>query len=140
MGGHKRIEFLIGTYISRHYRNAVEIGAGKNFEVARLLHAAGTRVQCTDIKPMPPDPYIPAFIDDIFTPRHALYSGCDLIYAIRPTVEMVPPLIHLAQELHCDLLVYHLGFEVYGDGGDLVDCGVILHRYHTVQNPSKSED
>jgi hypothetical protein len=27
--------------------------------------------------------------------------------------------------------VYHLGNEIYGTGGELVDCGVILHRYYS---------
>ena len=26
--------------------------------------------------------------------------------------------------------MYHLGFECYGDGGSLIDCGVILHCYN----------
>ncbi len=43
---------------------------------------------------------------------------------------MIPPLISLAQALNCDLVVYHLGFESYGDGGSIVDCGVPLHYYY----------
>jgi hypothetical protein len=43
---------------------------------------------------------------------------------------MVPPLITLAERTGTDLLVYHLGNEVYGTGGELIECGVILHRYH----------
>ena len=53
---------------------------------------------------------------------------------------MIPPLIALAQQVNCDLLVYHLGFESYGKGGERIDCGVLLHRYHRYQNPSKSVD
>jgi uncharacterized UPF0146 family protein len=140
MGPYKRIEFLIGTYISRNYRNAVEIGVGNNFDVARLICSGGLTVRCTDIKPVPGEPCIPIFIDDIFAPVVDLYKGTDLLYAIRPGVEMLPPMIRLARDLNCDLLVYHLGFEVYGDGGELIDCGVILHRYHARENPSKSED
>jgi hypothetical protein len=60
------------------------------------------------------------------------------MYAIRPAVEMVPALIALARRLDCDLIVYHLGFERYGNGGEIIDCGVILHRYHRDQKPSKS--
>lgn len=69
--------------------------------------------------------------DDVFEPDIRLYEGADLIYAVRPGVEMVPPLIALADRIDSDLLVYHLGCEIYGgDGGEVVDCGpVLLHRY-----------
>jgi len=53
-----------------------------------------------------------------------------------PPTDMVPPLIDLAKTVGCDLLVYHLGFETYGDGGETIDCGVILHRYVTAQKKS----
>jgi len=140
MDAYKRIELLIGTYLSRNYRNAVEIGAGKNFAVAHLLKTSGIGVRCTDIKPVTGEPGIPMFIDDIFAPHRSLYAGADLLYAVRPAIEMIPPMMRLAQELNCDLLVYHLGFEVYGDGGEVIDCGVILHRYHARENPSKRDD
>ena len=58
-------------------------------------------------------------------------GGADLVLAIRPGVEMVPPLIALARRCDCDLLVYHLGDEVYLDGGERIPIeGAILHRYH----------
>jgi len=69
----------------------------------------------------------------VFSPDEELYRRADLIYAIRPGVEMVPALIALASRTGADLLVYHLGNEIYGDGGEIIDCGVILHRYHRVK-------
>ncbi len=36
--------------------------------------------------------------------------------------------------------VYHLGFEVYGDGGEIIDAGIVLHRYYRRAKPSKRED
>ncbi|MDD1675029.1 MAG: hypothetical protein LUQ13_05225, partial [Methanomicrobiales archaeon] len=119
----------------RNYRNAVEIGVGKNFDVARILLREGVNVRCTDIRPVPMDQVIPTCIDDIFSPELSKYAGTDLLYAIRPAIEMVPPMIRLAEQVNCDLLVYHLGFEVYGDGGELIDCGVVLHRYHKRSEP-----
>lgn len=53
---------------------------------------------------------------------------------------MIPPLIALAEKTGCDLLVYHLGFEIYGAGGERIDCGVTLHRMRGDQKPSKSVD
>ena len=135
MDAYKHIELLIGTFLSRNYRNVVEIGVGKNFDVACTLFREGVTVRCTDIRPVPMDQGIPTCIDDIFSPDLSKYAGTDLLYAIRPAIEMVPPMIRLAEQVNCDLLVYHLGFEVYGDGGELIDCGVVLHRYHKRSEP-----
>ncbi len=130
MGEYKHIERLIGEYIGGHYRSVVEIGVGTNLVAARIIQDAGIPVRCTDIRPVPSDDGIPVVQDDIFSPDEELYRGADLLYAIRPGVEMVPPLIALAERTGADLLVYHLGNEIYGSGGETVDCGVILHRYH----------
>ncbi len=137
MEGLKHIERTIASYIAKNYRKTAEIGAGRNLTVARLLQERGISVFCTDIRPPPPDPGVPFFLDDIFSPDVLQYRDCDLIYSLRPHEEMVPALIVLARTVDCDLLVYHLGFESYGTGGELIDCGVILHRYHRAQNPSK---
>jgi uncharacterized UPF0146 family protein len=130
MGEYKRIERLIGEYIGRNYRSVVEVGAGGNLTAARLIRDAGVPIRCTDIRPGPPDDGIPVVQDDIFSPDEGLYRGADLVYAIRPGVEMVPPLIAIAMRTGADLLVYHLGNEIYGDGGEILDIGVVLHRYH----------
>lgn len=130
MGEYKRIERLIGEHIGRNYRCPVEVGAGRNLVAARLIRGAGIPVRCTDIRPIPPEDGIAVARDDVFLPDLGLYQGADLIYAIRPGLEMVPPLIALAERIGADLLIYHLGNEIYGTGGEIVDCGVILHRYH----------
>jgi len=137
MGQYKRIERLIGEYISRNYRFPVEVGAGRNLAAARVIRDAGIPVRCTDIRPVPPGDGIPVVQDDIFSPDGGLYQGADLIYAIRPGVEMVPALIALASRTGADLLVYHLGNEIYGDSGEIVDCGVVLHLYHRGQGSKK---
>ena len=76
-------------------------------------------------------------IDDVFSPDINLYKGADVIYAIRPAIEMIPPLLALARTLDCDLIIYHLGFESYGNGGEKIDCGVLLHRYYKASEPVK---
>jgi len=137
MGAHKHIERCIGAYIASRYRSAAEIGTGSNFTAALLIREAGGRILCTDIRSPPDNPGVAFSRDDIFSPDLSLYTGCDVIYAIRPGEEMLPALIRLAGLLDVDLLVYHLGFEGFGRGGEIIDCGVILHRYHRAQNPSK---
>jgi hypothetical protein len=130
MGGYKRIENCIGRYIACHYRNPVEIGVGCNFTAAEYIMATGTGCRCTDIKRQVPPGGLEFIEDDIFSPDIRHYRGTDVLYSVRPAEEMVPPMQELARILNCDLLVYHLGFECYGDGGELIDCGVILHRYY----------
>lgn len=130
MDGYKRIEHYIGRYIAEHYNNPIEIGVGHNFTAAECIISAGISCRCTDIKQQVPPEGIYFTRDDIFFPDTGQYRGADLLYSVRPAEEMVPPMKELARKLNCDLLVYHLGFEWYGDGGELIDCGVILHRYY----------
>lgn len=132
MAGYKHIERCVGTYIAGHYHRPVEIGIGNNGDAAAIIRNTGIPVRCTDIHPIiPPDGVVFAR-DDIFFPDPAVYAGADVLYSLRPAEEMIPPMILLAQNLNCDLVVYHLGFESFGDGGEIIDCGVILHRYYKV--------
>jgi uncharacterized UPF0146 family protein len=128
---YKHIEQSVGEYIAGRYRQAVEVGIGNNPVAARVIAAAGGLMLCTDIRPGIRHDGLTVVTDDIFEPDLRLYAGADLIYAVRPGVEMVPPLMALAGRVNSDLLVYHLGCEIYEDGGEVVDCGpVLLHRYH----------
>jgi uncharacterized UPF0146 family protein len=137
MGDYKHIENCIAGYIARHYRHPVEVGIGNNLHAARTLADAGIAVRCTDIRDPPDTGGLVFFRDDVFSPDISRYAGADLIYAIRPAIEMVPALIDFAKTTGCDLLVYHLGFEVYGNGGGIIDCGVLLHRYWSGSEPVK---
>jgi hypothetical protein len=134
--GYKHIETRIGEYLILHYRRAIEVGVGKNFRAAEILHNAGKLVLTMDVKGQPVPFGIPFRVDDIFLPDMHIYENADLIYAIRPAIEMIPPLIVVARAVNCDLIVYHLGFESFGDGGEIIDTGVLLHRYFQRQNPS----
>jgi len=137
MGSYKHIETCIGEYIAKHYTNTVEVGIGGNLEAARILLDAGARVRCTDVKGCTVPEGLCFTIDDVFSPDISLYKGADVIYAIRPAIEMIPPLLALARTINCDLIVYHLGFESYGNGGEKIDCGVLLHRYYRASEAVK---
>jgi uncharacterized UPF0146 family protein len=137
MGAYKHIETSIGEYIAGHYRSAVEVGIGRNTTAAQVVHDAGVHIRCTDIRDTGVPPSLSFSPDDIFSPELSVYEGADVIYAIRPAIEMVPLLIALARAINSDLLVYHLGFELYENGGERIDCGVLLHRYVTASEPVK---
>lgn len=137
MDEYKHIEKCIGRYIADNYSHAVEIGIGGNTDAARIIADAGNLLCTTDIRKMPVPEELGFFVDDIFSPDLSRYRQADVIYSIRPGIEMVPSLIALAGMLDCDLIVYHLGFETYENGGERIDCGVILHRYHRCSEPIK---
>ncbi len=125
----KQIERAVGEYIGAHYASAVEVGVGRNMTAAETARAAGCRVRAVDIRPVGAGG-VPFASDDVFSPDLALYRGVAVIYAVRPGVEMVPPLIAIARACDCDLIVYHLGNEVWLDGGERIPVGgIVLHRY-----------
>lgn len=129
-GAIKRIERVVGHYVGARYHDVVEVGIGRNFTAAEVIASSGAQVRAVDIRATGDGP-ISVVWDDVFSPTLSLYEGADLVLAIRPGVEMVPPLIALARRCDCDLLVYHLGDEVYLDGGERIPIeGAILHRYH----------
>jgi uncharacterized protein len=129
MVDYKSIEERIADYIAGHYRSAVEVGVGRNTVVSEILAEKGVDVRATDIKECP-ECRVGFTRDDITSPDMSIYSGRELIYSIRPGVEMVPDLIRTAKAAGADLIVYHLGNEIYENGGEIIDCGVILHRYY----------
>jgi uncharacterized UPF0146 family protein len=137
MDSYKHIETCIGDYIAHNYSHAVEVGIGRNTTAAKVLHDAGIQVSCTDIRDREVPAWLTFRVDDIFSPELSLYEGSDVIYAIRPAIEMIPALIALARAVSSDLLIYHLGFEIYEDGGERIDCGVLLHRYFRASEPVK---
>lgn len=123
-----QIETAVGNYIKNHYNSAVEVGFGGKTISARILLDAGIPVLCTDLHTYNAD--IPSVVDDCVEPNYSLYEGVDVIYTIRPGIEIVPALISLAEKMNCDLIVYHLGFEIYQNGGERIDTeGVLLHQY-----------
>jgi len=137
MDEYKRIETCIGRYVAASYQHAIEVGIGNNTNAAEIISRAGKLLRSTDIKEILVPEELAFKIDDVFSPIIALYQGADVIYAVRPALEMIPPLILLAERINCDLIVYHLGFESWGDGGERIDCGVILHRYYRRSEPVK---
>jgi uncharacterized UPF0146 family protein len=140
MGDYKHIETCAGNYIASHYTRAIEIGIGRNTIAAEIVSSRGALIRCTDVKVFELPAGLPFSQDDIFSPDISLYTDAEVIYAIRPAPEMIPPLIELAKRINADLIVYHLGFESYENGGEIIDCGVLLHRYHSRQKPSKRVD
>ena len=124
------IEKTIGCYIKEHYTSAVEVGFGGKTCAAEVIASAGIPVLCTDVHSYPECTVVPSVVDDCVEPNYSLYEKADVIYSVRPGLEIVPALISLAEKLNKDLIIYHLGFEIYQNGGEVIEVnGVTLHRY-----------
>jgi uncharacterized UPF0146 family protein len=126
----KQIERAVGAWVGTRYSSAVEVGIGRNTTAAETARAAGCRVLAVDLRACETGA-VPFARDDVFAPDLALYRGVEVVYAVRPGVEMVPALAEIARGVGCDLVVYHLGDEVWLEGGERIAAGdgVVLHRY-----------
>ena len=136
MGSYKHIETCIGEYIAKNYINAVEVGIGENTEAARILLDAGARVRCTDVKDNAGPEWL-CFISMMYFHRISPCTGSRCHLRDPPCHRNDPPAARACRKIDCDLIVYHLGFESYGNGGEKIDCGVVLHRYYKASEPVK---
>lgn len=107
-------------YISSGYGCGAEIGVGHFPDVALALVAAGVRVFATDIKPFP-HKGLKVMVDDVTQPNWSLFAGMDLIYSLRPPLELVPYMKELARRVGAGLIVKPLSAEY--PGGQLVRRG-----------------
>jgi uncharacterized UPF0146 family protein len=96
-------------YLSCNYQQLVEVGIGRYPKVALALQARGLRVAATDIKPEFAG--FPVEFDDIRSPRLELYEAAQVIYAVRPPLELLPFLKELAKKLDVDLVIKPLASE-----------------------------
>ena len=102
----------LAGYIARNYRGkVVEVGVGYYSDVAGLLVAQGLQVILTDREER-----LVAGLkvekDDIFSPRLELYRGAEMIYSIRPPLEMQLAMGVVAKEVGADVLIRPLMEEV----------------------------
>jgi uncharacterized protein len=115
----RRIEGIV-EYIAGKYRSAAEIGIGHFPDVADALLNKGLKVFATDIQPFLHDG-LEVVVDDITEPDIFLYSGTDVLYAMRTPTELVPFILRLAKTIHADLIVKPLSSEFLN--GQLISHG-----------------
>lgn len=86
-----------------------EIGVGFNFKVALKLRDLGLDVIVIDWNREAVlgarKVGLNAYIDDIFKPNLELYHGVKAIYAVRPTPEIIKPIIALSEKLNVPLYI-----------------------------------
>ncbi len=91
-----------------------EIGVGFNFKVALKLKELGLDVFVVDWNSKAVEKArelgLKAYVDDVFKPNLSLYSEVSAIYSVRPTPEIVKPILELGRKLHVP--VYILPFSL----------------------------
>ncbi|WP_058947669.1 UPF0146 family protein [Thermococcus sp. 2319x1] len=108
-------EKLAMFLIERHPEGKlVEIGVGFNFKVSLKLKDLGKEVLVVDWNPeavkKAKELGLEAYVDDVFSPNLEIYRGAVAIYSVRPTPEIVKPILKLAQLLK--IPVYILPFSL----------------------------
>ncbi|HYR03410.1 MAG TPA: UPF0146 family protein [Syntrophobacteria bacterium] len=119
------MEALI-DYLASRYRRVVEVGIGTYSRVACALQERGLTVTATDINPR--TAAVPVVRDDLWKPRLELYRDAQAVYAIRPPLELLPPLKELAGRLGVDLIVKPLADEPC-DGQLVSTAGSFFYVY-----------
>ena len=92
------VEYILNRYPGA--KKVVEVGIGMDDSVYRELKLQGLTVVATDIEPIEH-----VVIDDILTPKMAIYGGVGLIYSIRPNPELIEPLRKIAEEVGASLII-----------------------------------
>lgn len=110
-------------YVTENYRGAkkiVEVGVGRFPKVAIEIKRAlpSTEVVVVDSNPETISeikcifPALRAVQDDVQKPNVQMYAGADLIYSIRPPLELWSHLIDVSKYSHSDLIIKPLHDEL----------------------------
>ncbi|MBP1911612.1 UPF0146 family protein [Thermococcus stetteri] len=94
----------------------VELGIGFQFKVALKLKELGFQVLAVDWNERAVEAAreagIEAFRDDLFNPRFDLYRGVRALYSVRPTPEIVRPILELGEKLGVPVFILPLAGDV----------------------------
>ncbi len=115
-------EYIVNNYPDA--KRVLEIGVGKDSSVLKELKKSGLDVLAVDINPDNPE----TIYDDVVVPKINLYRDADLIYSIRPPLELYPYLEKLAKNINVPLLIRPL----------LTDHLGVNERQHILRNYKKS--
>lgn len=111
---------LIADYIMRNYSGKIiEVGAGRMWDTARKLSEEGFDVVLVDVIDISPEG-LRYVRDDIMNPDLSIYQGANLIYSIRPPVELYPYIIKVARNVQADCIIRPLSNE-FPEGGKLIN-------------------
>ncbi|ASJ11538.1 UPF0146 family protein [Thermococcus thioreducens] len=103
----------------------VELGIGFQFKVALRLKELGYDVLAVDWNPdsvkKAGELGIKAARDDLFSPRPELYRDAKALYSVRPTPEIVGPILSLGERLRLPVYILPLTGDAMPRGMKLVN-------------------
>ncbi len=115
MGLDQQSSLLLSEFIKRNYsQKIVEVACGKHSYIALIL-SQSLQVVATDVRDCKDiDERIrPLYAkDDIESPDLKLYQNAQLLYSIRPPIEIQHSILKMARVVHADILIKPLGCEV----------------------------
>ncbi len=115
MSLHRQGLLLLSEFIHHHYpERVVEVACGKRSSVAVIL-ARSLNVIATDVlESQAVDQHLrPLYVkDDITSPNLALYQNAQLLYSIRPPLEIQEDILNVAHAVYADVLIKPLDDEV----------------------------
>lgn len=115
---HERVAEVLREFIKNNYsRMIVEVGCGRFSAIAVALRPC-FKVAATDI--LETDAVdcrlAPIYVkDDVTGPDLRLYRGANLIYSIRPPLEIQPSILDLSERIGADALIKPFGSEIIED-------------------------
>lgn len=115
---HECVAEVLREFIKNNYsRTIVEVGCGRFSAIAVALRPC-FKVTATDI--LETDAVdcrlAPIYVkDDITRPDLQLYRGANLIYSIRPPLEIQPSILDLSERIGADTLIKPFGSEIIED-------------------------
>ena len=104
--------FILNEVDDKEYK-IVEVGVGKFLEISEILSSKeNITLIRTDINPKDST----VIKDDITKPNMKIYENTDLIYSIRPSSELQPYLVKLANKINAQLIIKPLTNEDLNTG------------------------
>ena len=110
---------VIAEYILKNYSGkVVEVCIGNYFRVAEKL-SKKLNVVCVDIKPKRIS-RIRFYVDDIMKPNLSIYKNAELIYSLRPPLELYNHIVNVSKAVKADCLIRPFGNE-FSNNGKLIN-------------------
>lgn len=105
---------VIADYILQNYSGKiVEVCVGNYFKVAEKL-SKKLHVVCVDFKPK--KTRVNFYVDNVMEPNLSIYRGAELIYALRPPLELYSFIVKISKAVKADCLIRPFGNEFSNEG------------------------
>ncbi len=115
MGLSQKRALLVSKFIKHNYsRRVVEVGCGRHSPVAFTLarHLEVTAIDILESETVDERIRVLYTKDDVMSPDLTLYQNSQLLYSLRPPLEIQCGILNVAQVVQADVLIMPLGDEI----------------------------